>query len=85
MIVELLYFNGCPHAGASRELLHRCLQRVGVALIVAEIEGDFASPSVRIDGVDVMGEATTDGRACRLDRPTEERVLAALGAEWRPG
>jgi hypothetical protein len=81
MIVELLYFYGCPHADASRELLHRCLAQAGVTATVADIEGECASPSVRIDGIDVMGEPITSGRACRLDRPTEERVLAALAGK----
>jgi hypothetical protein len=83
VIVELHYFEGCPHIAATRELLHRCLAQAGVTATIAEIEGDCASPAMRIDGIDVMGEPPTGGQSCRLDRPTEERVLAALVAARR--
>jgi hypothetical protein len=44
--------------------------------------GDFPSPTILIDGVDVMTDrpGTPSLRACRLDVPTADRLLRALGA-----
>jgi hypothetical protein len=49
---------------------------------VTELVGHYPSPSVRIDGVDVMRPdcGPPVGDACRLDAPTRERVLEALQA-----
>jgi hypothetical protein len=41
--------------------------------------GLHPSPTLLINGVDVMGMCVSGGRACRLDLPTEDRVLTALG------
>jgi hypothetical protein len=50
---------------------------------VVERIGDFPSPTILINGVDVMGVPMTTGAACRLDLPSEERILAALAAHRR--
>jgi hypothetical protein len=47
---------------------------------VTERVGDFPSPTVLVDGTDVMGQPPRSGASCRLDVPTEDRVLAALRA-----
>lgn len=80
MKIELLRTAGCPHADAARVLVTNCLHRLNVAVPVSERVGAFPSPSVLVDGVDVMGELSGDHSraACRLDVPTAERVLAAL-------
>ncbi len=78
MRIEFLYFEGCPHAGPARALLRQCLAEVGVQVPVREIEGDYPSPTIQVDGVDVMGAPQATGRACRLDVPTAARILAAL-------
>ncbi|SCL31994.1 Alkylmercury lyase [Micromonospora rhizosphaerae] len=40
--------------------------------------GDYPSPSILVNGVDVMGGSGDGSAACRLDLPTEERIRAAL-------
>ena len=47
---------------------------------IIEKVGHYASPTVLIDGVDVMRSATGPlaDDACRLDLPTSERVLDVL-------
>ena len=40
--------------------------------------GDYPSPTVLVNGDDVMGQPSTSGPTCRLDVPTEDRVMAAL-------
>ncbi len=78
MTVEFLFFDGCPNVPRARQVLAQAIAKLGHAVSVRELDGDHPSPSIRVDGVDVMGEAPVSGRACRLDVPTEERVLDAL-------
>lgn len=89
--VELRHVPGCPHAEAARKVLSACLDRLGLAgpggVKVVELVGDYPSPTVLVDGVDVMGGPPAAGAACRLDPPTVQRILAALStsSSARPG
>lgn len=78
MKIEFLYFDGCPNVESTRLLLERCLARLGTSVAITEREGDFSSPTVLVNGLDVMGMTLVHGRGCRRDLPTEERILNAL-------
>lgn len=79
MYVELRTSPRCPNADSARQLLKDCLAAAGVEAAVIDRVGAYHSPSVLIDGVDVMRPgAVHAGDACRLDLPTRERVLTAL-------
>jgi hypothetical protein len=80
MRVELLLAPDCPHAELARTVLDGCLAQLGLTLAVHERVGDYPSPTVLVEGVDVMNDTpgTPRGQACRLDVPTTPRVLAAL-------
>lgn len=78
MKIELLHFTGCPNVDRARSALARAMETLGGSFEVEERDGDFPSPTILVDGVDVMGAPLVTGRACRLDVPTEDRVLAAL-------
>jgi hypothetical protein len=78
MKVELLYVPGCPNVNNARLLLRACLHEVGLEASIEEREGDYPSPTILLDGQDVMGSPASVAAACRLDVPTRERVLAAL-------
>jgi hypothetical protein len=80
MLVELLLVPHCPHAEHARAVLARCLAEAGLAAPVMERVGDYPSPTVLVNGVDVMTGAAgaPSSQACRLDRPTPQKVLAAL-------
>jgi hypothetical protein len=80
MDVELLSAADCPNAPAARTLLAECLAALGLAMPVREQVGDFASPTILVDGVDVMTGSVgpPSMRACRLDLPTATRLQAAL-------
>ena len=82
MRVELLLAPDCPNALAARAVLVSCLTRLGLAIGVRERVGGYASPTILVDGVDVMtGTVGVPPRqACRLDVPTESELLAALRA-----
>ena len=78
MKVQLFYVEGCPNLDAARRLLRRCLDAAGLACGVEECFGAYPSPTVLVDGVDVMGNTAVHGPCCRLDLPTEEQVARAL-------
>ena len=78
MTVEVLYHSGCPHARSAIDLVQGCVGRLGLGIAIVENEGDHPSPTVLVNGQDVMGIRPPSGRACRLDLPTEERILDAL-------
>lgn len=82
MRVELLLVPDCPNGPAARRVVRDCLARLGVTVPIVETTGSYASPTVRVDGRNVMdgpGVRPAEG-ACRLDLPTTERVLAAMRA-----
>jgi hypothetical protein len=82
MRVELLHYEGCPLAPAAHRLVRQCLIAVGIPDLVLVRVGDYPSPTVLVNGTDVMrpGTGLSEGSACRIDVPTRERVLAALSA-----
>jgi hypothetical protein len=78
--VEFLQVPGCPNAEAARGLLHVCLSALSLDIIVTERVGRFPSPTVRVNGMDVMGTPSSSGGSCRLDIPRRENIIAALTA-----
>ena len=86
MRVELLLSPDCPNAAAARAVLVSCLTRLGLPTAMRERVGAYPSPTILIDGIDVMtGRVPAPPRhACRLDVPTESRVSAALRAVALP-
>jgi|SRR5919112_3747410 hypothetical protein len=80
--VELLLAPDCSNAAAARAVLIHCLTRLGLPIGVRERVGAYASPTILVDGVDVMtgGIGVPARPACRLDIPTESELLAALRA-----
>ncbi len=76
--VELRHVSGCPHTGAARALLEECLAELKLDVAVEYKEGEYPSPTILINGEDVMGAPPSQAAACRLDVPTKERLLAAL-------
>jgi glutaredoxin len=83
MRVELFTSPGCPNAAAAKKTLTECLAALGIDVPIIERVGHYASPTVRVDGIDVMrpDDETPLGDMCRLDLPTRQRILAALRRE----
>lgn len=78
--IELLYVPGCPLRERVRATVLACLQDARIEAILEEREGAFPSPTLLIDGVDVItGKPAQTGAYCRLDLPTSSQVSAALG------
>ena len=103
MKVEVLYVLDCPFQAAALKLVREVLATEEVAaevdeLLVADREmahefGFLGSPTVRINGRDVMGESRNDqnvGLACRLYEgsrqvglPPLELVRQAVRQAWQ--
>lgn len=77
--IEVLYFDGCPHARETLELVEEVVERLGVEADIETVDvesdeqareiGFRGSPSVRVDGEDIEPGAeseTTVGRGCRV-------------------
>lgn len=83
--VEVLHHEGCPLFAPVLELVRDCVRERGVDAVVSERVARYPSPTVLVDGRDVMG-VPGDGTsvdACRLDVPTRERVGDALRSVLR--
>lgn len=78
--VELLHTPDCPNLDAARSLLESCLSELGLALTVIDREGEFPSPTILVNGSDVMGQTLANNAGCRLDLPTRTRILQAFQA-----
>lgn len=80
--IELLTSPGCRNAGAAKQTVTDCLTMLGIDVPIIDRIGRYPSPTVLINGVDVMRpEAGAPiGDVCRLDLPTPQRVLDALRA-----
>lgn len=77
-VVELLYTPDCPHRDVARSLLDSCIEELGLHVAVVEREGDYLSPTILVDGIDVMPGARSESAACRLDVPSRQQILGAL-------
>jgi hypothetical protein len=78
--IELLHVPGCPLLERVRSTLEGCLADAGITTTVVERAGAYASPTLLIDGADVVtGEPAQARTCCRLDLPTRDQILAALG------
>ena len=80
MKIELLHVQSCPHVEEARRILRSCLADLGLEWPIEERQGPFPSPTILINGIDVMGEPEAQGAMCRLDRPDAKRIVAALHA-----
>lgn len=88
--IELVYFEGCPHAQPAREALESALATAGRAQswtewdladpAVPERVKRYGSPTVLVDGADVTGEGPgVSAMACRADgAPEVDAILRAL-------
>ena len=93
-LVEVLTFDGCPHAEPALELVERVLDETGIAANVrrvdvanaasAEAHRFLGSPTIRVNGRDI--EPGADDRdqfvlSCRVYR-TERGMQGAPDERW---
>lgn len=87
--VELVYFEGCPHADEARRRLQHALKASGLgpewrewdtakAKTPEQYRG-FGSPTVLVDGRDVGGGTAGSGMGCVVGgAPSVEVIVKAL-------
>jgi hypothetical protein len=93
-LVEILYFDGCPHYESARTLVERVSRELGIEpeLRLIDVPSDQAaqrlhfigSPTVRVDGDDVdphIGERHAFARSCRIYR-TEAGLAGEPDERW---
>lgn len=77
--VQVLEVEGCPLVDRLIALIDDCRPEVGTAFEVERLVGEYPSPTLVADGLDVAtGAPVPDKSYCRMDLPTREQVLAAL-------
>jgi arsenate reductase len=74
--VDVLVFDGCPHAEAAIHLARAVAERLGPGIAVERVDVDtpekaaeldfIGSPSINVDGVDIEGKAGRGGLRCRM-------------------
>jgi arsenate reductase len=72
--VEVLVFDGCPHAEAAMQLAHTVAERLGSGITATRVDVDtpekaaelgfLGSPSFRVNGADIEGKIASTGRLC---------------------
>lgn len=78
-LVQLLSVPDCPLVDRVRAALRHALTQSGIDAAVQECFGAYPSPTVLVDGCDVVtGEPPTPQACCRLDLPTAQEIAAAL-------
>lgn len=96
MTIELITFDGCPHAAEARANALQAIESAGVQIQLREWDRDSAaaptyvkrypSPTVLVDGRDVTGlagpsDAQPAGACCAAGgAPSVDIILAALRA-----
>jgi hypothetical protein len=90
--VELLYAPACPHWEQTRADLHRILSEgaietpIQLVLVSSQEDAEFlgftGSPTVRLNGVDVVPEPTsgTPGTGCRMYRQPDGTLGGGIPA-----
>lgn len=76
MKLQLLYFPGCPHVDTARAALREALAAEKLELAVEEVDVEapeapasvrgWGSPTILVDGEDVMGQVPANATCCRL-------------------
>ena len=88
--VELLYFPDCANVPAARDQLRRAFAAVGMPATWTEVDvtaesaparaRGYGSPTILVDGRDVMGQAPTGGSSCRIYAESDVRGVPPLDA-----
>lgn len=76
--IQVQHVPECAHLDRVQSMIKQALTTTGTIGTIEEVVGDFASPTVLIDRVDVTGRSVDAGASCRLGLPTVGQVIAAL-------
>lgn len=78
--VRILHVPDCPLMEGLRAEVASTLSEVAPDVRLFLVEGDYPSPTLLVDGMDVTTGAPVSGQPrCRLDLPTSQQIRDALG------
>lgn len=78
--VRILHVPDCPLVDRLRAEVESILEQVAPDVRLSLVEGDYPSPTLLVDGIDVTTGAPVSGEPrCRLDLPTSQQIREALG------
>ena len=66
MKIELLHVPGCANVEKARQLLRSSLFELGLDEQIEEQKGAYPSPTILVDGMDVMGRPEARGASLSL-------------------
>ncbi len=89
--IDLVFFEGCPHAATARERLREVLATLGSSAVWNEWDTEdaatpshfrgYSSPTVLVNGIDVEGKSPTSGAGCAVGGgPSVEALRNAFAA-----
>lgn len=79
VVIRLLQVPDCPLVDEVRAMVRESARALGVDVSVIDVVGDHPSPTVVIDGKDVVtGCAPAGDASCRLEVPTAAQLSTAL-------
>ena len=77
--VRLEHVPDCPLVDRVRARLDRALAATGISAVIEDVEGDYPSPTLLINGLDAAtGQPSGGAPRCRLDLPTADQIATAL-------
>src|SRR5579859_1967172 len=78
LAVQILHVPHCPNVGTVRDLVQQALTALDLSAAIEEIEGPYPSPTLVINGAEVIPRPDAIEASCRLDLPSEAQILDAL-------
>lgn len=79
--VQILHVPDCPLVDRLRAEVESTLDQVAPDVGFSLVEGNYPSPTLLVDGIDVTTGAPVSGEPrCRLDLPTTRQIHQALSA-----
>jgi hypothetical protein len=76
--ITILHVPDCPNVETLRKAVERALTTLNLSASVEEIEGRYPSPTLLVNGIDVIPRPGPIEAVCRLDLPTDAQILDAL-------
>ena len=79
--VQVLHIPDCPLVDRLLTLIDDVAAEAGTRVVVRTVVGEYPSPTLVINGVDVAtGRPVATNACCRLDLPTRQQILRVLSA-----
>lgn len=77
--IQILQVPDCPLVDQLIDAVERCLTEADSSGPVEIVVGDYPSPSLVMDGIDVVTGRPVEGDPrCRMDHPSQEQIRAAV-------